>query len=255
MAQKRRLEKILDWLQVHHEINAEDIITQFNVSRDTARRDLVKLEEEGKILRVKGGAVLASQSTALSPYRDRGMPRYKEEIARKAAAYVREHDHIFFDTSTTVELTARLMANKEITAVTNSIDIFQILSERDGYITYLTGGKFNKFHRNFTSFHTAGEVTKYKTDVLFLGACGLGMEGLTSPDEGEAYVKKSMIQSAKKVILLADHTKFNKEFLHQVCDLSQIDLIITDQTPPKQMEQKLRSLHIELMVTEKERGR
>ncbi|WP_419880884.1 DeoR/GlpR family DNA-binding transcription regulator [Peribacillus sp. B-H-3] len=254
MTQKQRLEKILDWLNVQYEITAEDIMDEFKVSRDTARRDLVKLEEDGEIVRVRGGAILSSHMSAVAPYREREMPKSKESIARKASKLIRDHDYVLFDTSTTVEMTARLMNSKNITAVTNSIDIVQILSEREGYTTYLAGGKFNRFNRNFTGFSASEDLKKYKTNVLFLGACGIGVDGLTSPDEEEAHMKNSMISSSEKVIVLADSTKFQKRFFHGVCGLSDIDVLITNTVPHHEIKQKLELFGIELIITEIEGG-
>ncbi|WP_025025388.1 DeoR/GlpR family DNA-binding transcription regulator [Caldalkalibacillus mannanilyticus] len=248
MSQKSRLVQILEWLKVQQEISLEEMMNQFTISRDTARRDLVKLEQQGEIVRIKGGAILSSHGSQVVQYRRREITGAKEKIAQKACTYIHDHDYLLLDTSTTVELTAQYITGKGITVVTNSIDIVNTLSEQVEITVYLTGGKFNPFQRNFVGCHTVEELRKYKVDTLFIGACGIGEEGLTSPDEEEAFVKKSMIQAARKVIVLADYTKFEKEFFHKVCGLEDVDVIITDQEPPEKVKQKIEEQQIELVL-------
>jgi DeoR/GlpR family transcriptional regulator of sugar metabolism len=255
MSQKERLEQIKEWLSIHYEMSIEEIMKQFQVSRDTARRDLVKLEEDGDIVRIKGGAILPSHRYQVSRYQERDITASKERIAKKACSFIHEQDSLLLDTSTTIELVARYMGNRCVTVVTNSIDIMILLSEHPDMEVYMAGGKFNPYHRNFIGPHTAEELRKYKVDKLFIGTCGIGADGLTSPDEGEAYVKKSMIQAANQVIVVTDHTKFHKEFFHKVCDLSEIDVIITDQSPGKELEQKLKDENVELIIVQDEETR
>ncbi|MED1201807.1 DeoR/GlpR family DNA-binding transcription regulator [Heyndrickxia acidicola] len=245
MSQKQRLERVREWLAVHKEITLEGLMEEFEVSRDTARRDLVKLEEDGDVIRVKGGAILSKEVPQIKQYHKRDQTVAKEKIAQKASTFIQDFDFILFDTSTTVALTAKYMKTKEATVLTNSIDIVNILAERPEVKVYMAGGRFNAFNRNFVGFHTAEELEKYKADILFIGACGLGSNGLTTPDEEEAFVKKSMIKAARKVIVLTDHTKFHKDFFHRVCDLSVIDTVITDEWPDEEMQQLMRMHEIE----------
>lgn len=251
MSQKKRIEQIKELLHAHNEISLEDIMEKFQVSRDTARRDLVKLEEDGDIVRIKRGAILSSRHSHIPRYQERNISLEKEHIAQTACSLIHDGDTIIFDTSTTVEVTARYMGNKCVTAITNSIDIVTSLSERPNITVYMVGGKFNPHNRNFVGLHAVEELAKYQAHTLFIGACGIGIEGLTSPDEGEAYVKKGMIEAAHRVIVLTEYTKFQKVFLHKVCGLEEIDIIITDQAPPLEIEQLLHNYNIELIVTNK----
>lgn len=251
MSQKKRIEQIKELLHAHNEISLEDIMEKFQVSRDTARRDLVRLEEDGDIVRVKRGAILSSQHSRVTRYQERNISQEKEHIAQTACSFIHDGDTILFDTSTTVELTARYMSSKDVTAITNSIDIVTNLSERSDITVYMVGGKFNPHNRNFVGLHTVEELAKYQAHTLFIGACGIGTGGLTSPDEGEAYVKKSMMRASQRVIVLTEYTKFQKTFLHKVCGLEEIDIIITNQAPPPEIEQQLYHYNIELIVTNK----
>ncbi|MBM7646177.1 DeoR/GlpR family transcriptional regulator of sugar metabolism [Scopulibacillus daqui] len=252
MNQKQRLEQIKKWLSIYYKMSLEEIMNQFQVSRDTARRDLVKLEEDGEIVRVKGGAILPAHRYQITHYHERDMSRLKEKIAHKACSFIHDQETLLLDTSTTVELTARYIENSGLKVVTNSVDIINVLSGRSDIALFLAGGKFNPYNRNFTGPQTAESISKYSVDKLFIGACGIGLEGLTSPDEDEAYVKKAMIKAARQVILLTDHTKFQKNFFHLVCGLPDIDVIITDRAPAETLYRKLKELDIEVIIADKD---
>lgn len=249
MLQRERLQRIMEMLKIKPEISLEEIIADFNVSRDTARRDLVKLEETGVIVRIKGGGI-SSKSHQVASYRRREMTRAKERIAKAASVFIHDKDTILFDTSTTVELVARHIGERNVTAVTNSIDIITALGENQHVTLYALGGKFNPFHRNFVGSHTTEELRTYHVDTVFLGACGLGKYGLTSPDEEEAYVKKGMIHAASQVILVTDHSKFQKEFLHTIESLQSIHVVITDEAPPVELQEKLDIYDVELIIAD-----
>lgn len=247
MLQKERLQRIMGMLQIKPEISLEEIIEEFNISRDTARRDLVKLEETGEIVRIKGGAI-SSKSHQVPSYRRREMTHAKERIAKAASVFIHDKDTILFDASTTVELVARHIGERNVTAVTNSIDIITALGENQHVTLYALGGKFNPFHRNFVGPRTIEELRTYHVDTVFLGACGLENHGLTSPDEEEAYVKKGMIQAANQVILVTDHSKFQKDFLHTVESLQSIHVVITDAAPPVEIQEKLEIYDVKLII-------
>lgn len=249
MLQRDRLKQIMGMLKIKPEISMEDIIDVFHVSRDTARRDLVKLKETGAIVRIKGGAIPSSHPQ-LTSYLEREISSRKERIADAASLYIHDEDTILLDTSTTVGLVAHKIGERRVKVVTNSVDIVMALSDNENVTLYALGGKFNPFHRNFIGPRTTEELRTYRVDTVFLGACGLGIHGLTSPDEEEAYVKKGMIQAANQVILVTDHSKFQKEFLHKVGSWQDIDVVITNEAPPEELQVKLQEYHITLIITD-----
>jgi DeoR family transcriptional regulator, carbon catabolite repression regulator len=97
-------------------------------------------------------------------------------------------------------------------------------------------------------------LQEYKVDQLFLGTCGVGAESITSPSEEEAFLKRQMIQCARQVIMLADHTKFEREFLHRVCDMSDIDILITNKEPEADVKEKIEQNQVRLIVTDFDKG-
>ncbi|WP_088066618.1 DeoR/GlpR family DNA-binding transcription regulator [Gottfriedia luciferensis] len=255
MYQEQRLSLIKKYLVSNESITLEQICEMLSVSKDTARRDLVKLEEREEIIRIKGGATLPSTNRSFIEYKERVTTVGKECIAQRASLLIRNQSDLLMDTSSTVALIAKFIGNKKVNIITNSIDMVDLFGEFDDIQTFMLPGKFNRKNRNLVGPRTLETLNDFKVDQLFLGACGISTEGITSPDEEEAFLKKKMISCARQVILLADHSKFEKSFLHKVCELKDIDVIVTDQQLDENVKKKIIENNILLIVTdEEERG-
>jgi DeoR family transcriptional regulator, carbon catabolite repression regulator len=249
MIQDERLKNILHYLKENGKIRVDEICDLYQVSRDTARRDLVKLEEDRLIVRTHGGAMLPAVTPHVHRYEERLADRdVKQQIGRYAASFIQDGDTILLDTSTTVQWIADALEARDVEVVTNSIDIVNTLAKKPNVGIHLLGGTFNVWNRNVTGTQTVELLRNYRVQKLFIGACGLIQEGLCSPLAEEAYTKREMIRRADLVIVLADKTKFNKTFLHHVCGLEEIDILITDREPPKLMKETLVQHGVQLIV-------
>ncbi len=250
MQQEERLSLIMQYLKMHQRISIEQICEMYGVSRDSARRDIVKLEERGDIIRIRGGALLPTLSRKTKSYEERLLDDgNKREIGKKAASLVKNGDYIIMDTATTVQYAAENLTTQDHVVVTNSIDIAGLLGRNEEIQTHLIGGQFNGWHRNIVGPRAISMLQDYQVDVLFLGACGITHDGLSTSFVDEAYVKQEMIKRADKIIVLADETKFGKRLFHRVCDLDQVDVIVTDAEPDEQMREVLEKYDIELILT------
>ncbi|GLX70549.1 DeoR/GlpR family DNA-binding transcription regulator [Paenibacillus glycanilyticus] len=254
MFQEERISSIMEHLHEHKRIDIKDICQKFDVSRDTARRDLLRMEELGLILRTHGGAVLPKKSKEIFEYKDRLVKDsdVKRDIGRLAASLVKNGDFIMMDASTTVQFAAEHVTAEQVVAVTNSIDIADVLSRKTSIRTYLLGGELNAQHRFLFGQATIDSLANYQVDKLFLGACGITETGLSYPDVEDGVVKREMIKRANQVILLADHTKFGDQLFYQIAGLDAIDLLITDQQPDPAFMEKLAEHHVELLVVSEE---
>lgn len=252
MYQEERMLAILEFLKKHDRISVDQICSMYDVSRDTARRDLVKLEEQGVISRTRGGAVLPALKNRLQNYQDRlqVVSREKKEIGLLAAALVQDGENIIMDTSTTVQACAEYLQVKDCTVVTNSINQAEILSNKDGIDIHLLGGKINKEHRFLYGASTVEKLTEYHADKVFIGVGGIKDLGLAIAHEEDGMVKKTMIERADQVIVLADHTKFGKPFFYRFAGLAQVDVIVTDKRPDPEMMAILKENGVQLMITD-----
>ncbi|MBC2581289.1 DeoR/GlpR family DNA-binding transcription regulator [Clostridium sp. DJ247] len=252
MYQEERMQLILEHLNENKRISVEEICNLYNVSRDTARRDLVNLERQGSILRTHGGAILPKINEQIKSYSERLLYDIEEKhkIAKLGASLVKERDTVIFDTSTTVQACAELIENKQCTVITTSINVADIISKKTSINIIMPGGRLNSTHRFLYGAATIKMLSNYFADRAFIGVLGISENGITVADDEDAAVTKKMIEQSREVIILADHTKFNKTAVFKVCDLSEIDFIITDKQPEKSFMELLDKNNIGLIIAE-----
>ncbi len=249
LPQPRRLDAICEYLGRHYRIGIEDICRLYGVTRDTARRDVMRLDADGRVMRVRGGAVLPPRGRHVQRYAERAdTAAAKQAIGAAAAALLRDGDRVLFDTSTTVVEVARAVAASPLHAVTNSIDIAEALGGRDGVELHLTGGRFNPWQRSLEGAQARLGLAQFRFDKLILGACAIGPEGLTCPSDEEASLKGAMLRQAAQVIVVADAAKFGKAFMHRLCDFEAIDVLVTDRPLPGVLEETLAALGVHVIV-------
>jgi DeoR/GlpR family transcriptional regulator of sugar metabolism len=249
MNQDERIQSIIHYLKENYKIQLDDICELYGISRDTARRDLVKLEEEGDIIRIRGGAMLPTLTKNTKIYRERmHASENKRGIGQIAASLIKDGDYILMDTATTIQYTAEYLSTKNNVIVTNSIDVAGILCDKPNITTHLLGGELNTWHRNVFGPRTLEMLSDFKVDKLILGACGISSDGLSAPSVDEAYVKLEMIKRADQIIVLADSSKFGKHLFHRICDLGKINILVTNQEPDSKMKDILKNYQVEIIV-------
>ena len=249
LPQAERLDSICAHLSHHYRIGIEEICTQFGVTRDTARRDVVRLDMAGRALRVRGGAVLPPQSRQVEQYARRtGASIGKQAIGHAAAGLLCDGDRVLFDTSTTVLAVARATTAASLSVVTNSIDVAEAFGQQEGVELHVLGGRFNAWQRSLEGAQTRLGVAQFQFDKLILGACAIDPLGLTCPSAEEASLKQAMMGQASKVIVVADSSKFSKAFLHRLCTFDAIDVLVTGQPPPAAIGAALDAVGVQLIV-------
>jgi DeoR/GlpR family transcriptional regulator of sugar metabolism len=174
--------------------------------------------------------------------------REKQVIGKKAATFLKAEDDIILDASTTVQACAEHVENMECTIITNSINSAEILSKHPLVSIHLVGGEFHKKHRYLFGSQAIEKMGKYSVDKAFIGAVGISESGLTSAHEEDGMLKKKMIQQAKQVIVLADHTKFGVNGFFQFGNFTDIDVLITDCMPSSDFIQLLQENGVELVI-------
>lgn len=254
MYQDERLEIILKHLKEKKRMKNEEIYQILDASKDTIRRDLIKLEEQNLIVRIRGGAKLYSFRPLAKNYNERLLEASKEKelIGKQAAKLVNEGEKVIFESSTTVLSLAKNI-DKKCDIITNSIDIAQILCDNEVVNVNILGGKLNKKHKFFYGPSTIDSLSKFHVNKVFLGVLGINEEGLFQEDENEGYMLKKMIEISEKVIVLVDNSKINKKGFFKFCELSQVDTIITDKEIDKKLMEVLKSYEIEIIIASDEK--
>jgi DeoR family transcriptional regulator, fructose operon transcriptional repressor len=213
-------------------VEVAELADVFDVTPETVRRDLTALESAGLLRRVHGGAIVVDLfgfEPALA-VRESVRTSEKARIAQAALAFLPEEGAIALDAgSSTFRLAEILPADRELTVVTNSLPIASLLAGRKELTVHLVGGRV-RGRTQATVDHAALEYLRtVYVDVAFLGTNGLSVErGLTTPDSAEAAVKAAFVASARRNILLADHTKFGGIHFAHFADLAEVDVIITN---------------------------
>jgi len=229
-AEERKL-KILDSLNKDGKVKVCDLSKFYEVSEVTIRRDLQELEEAELIKRVHGGAVL-NDNTKFEPTFSEKIDKFyeeKESVGKLAASMILDGDTIVLDAGTTTLKIVRYITAKDITVLTNSVDIAFELSKKQNVEVILTGGTLRWETRALVGPVADNTFKNFKVDKAFIGVNGICIiNGLTTPNIIEATTKKEMIKIAKKIIVVCDHTKFNRVSFAKIVDVDSIDLIITD---------------------------
>lgn len=249
MHQEERLIKVLEYLNEHNHMSIHDICQMFNVSRDTARRDIVKLINEGTAVRTHGGISLPILKNTIKEYRER-MEAYSDEkkiIAQKALEFIEEGKHYFFDVSTTVSFLAQGI-NKSIWVLTHSLDNIEILSENNDVEVQAIGGCLNKRNRFFYKMDSVNYLDGIRFDAAILGAASITEDGIYYADEEDALIKQAAIKKSNLVIILAEYEKFKLLSYYKGVNWDQIDMIITNKMPPAAFIDIIESNDIKLVV-------
>jgi DeoR/GlpR family transcriptional regulator of sugar metabolism len=228
---RQRREEICKLLNHQGKIDTEKLANDWNVQPITIRRDLEALEEKKLLIRVRGGAIRNDRVRLEFDYHER-MEQNKAEkaaIAKRAAAMIQPGQTILIDTGTTTQLLAReLVGRADLHIVTNSMIVAYELRGALGVEVVLLGGQARR--RGFELIGPIPEklLAGIHADIAFLGADAIDPDsGLYTPDMGGARIEELMIQSASKVVVLADASKIGRRALIRYARLEQVDALIT----------------------------
>jgi len=247
---------ILEELERKGNVEVKKLSRMLNVTEKTIRLDLIRMEKDGLLKRVHGGAVVNirdAEDVISNPLRIANIS-CKEAIAKAAYDYIRTLDEsspvIYIDAGTTTFEFARLLKNfPNLTVITNDLLVAAKLSNYDGHLSVTGGVLSNNVNRYLTGSDTVDTIRKHPTSLCLIGASSLDVEtGLYTHTDNDASVKKAAMSMSRKVVCLADHTKFNKISFVRFADMSEIDVIITDHQTPKEQIRLLEEKGIEVIV-------
>ncbi|HKJ11333.1 MAG TPA: DeoR/GlpR family DNA-binding transcription regulator [Ornithinimicrobium sp.] len=225
-----RHRSILDSLVQHGQVNTQQLATRFGVTHETVRKDLIYLQERGLLRRVHAGAV-GPESVAHEPWvndRTDNLPQ-KRRIAAAAAELVPASGAVLLDSgSTTAALAHQMQSSGSLQVITNSLPVALTLLPKVGSVTTL-GGRVRPETQATADEWALAHLSDMRVDVAFLGANAACLDqGLATPDRAEAAVKAAFIRTARRRVLLADHSKFERESVYSFATLTDIDVLVTD---------------------------
>ncbi|MBB5851119.1 DeoR/GlpR family DNA-binding transcription regulator [Amycolatopsis umgeniensis] len=232
MYAEERQRAILKQARQDGRVDVATLAAAFEITSETVRRDLTALERSGVLRRVHGGAIPVER-LGIEPgldVRDTVMATEKDRIAAAALDQIPAEGAILLDAGTTMGRLASLIpADRELTVVTPSLPIASALANRPGITLMLVGGRLRGHTMASVDSWALNALKDTYVDIAFIGADGLSVErGLTTPDTAEAMVKRAAIASARRSVLLADHTKIGNDHFARFGDLCDVDTLITD---------------------------
>jgi DeoR family transcriptional regulator, carbon catabolite repression regulator len=226
-----RFKKIISLVNSNKRISLLQLEKMLNASRITIQRDLVELENRKLLRRFHGGAMSLEFSQDLYDHdleKTVNVPE-KKKIAAKAVSFIKEGSYIGLDSSSTVYYLSEAFFAGNVMALTCSIDSFRNLSARDDIQVVLAGGRMNKKTNTLNGAETVDMIRRFHFDVVFISAESCIPEsGFFDPHEEEVQIKRALIESSNQTIMLIDSTKITEIRGIKVCDIDEIDYVITD---------------------------
>ncbi|MBP1677308.1 MAG: alkaline phosphatase [Bacteroidetes bacterium] len=254
MLQNQRRDKILELIREDGHAKVTNLSRIFKVTEVTIRQDLESIEKDGFIIREHGGAYLKDIDMNVRNFelQNKDNMAEKQLIARKALEFIQDGDTIILDSgSTTTEMAKLISGYRNLTIITNALNIAIILGAQTGINVVVTGGEFKAPTISLTGQKAADFFQNLHVDKLFLATAGIALKsGLTYPGISDICVKRAMIESADVTYLVADSTKIGKSSFASLGALSLIDYLITDSKIKPDDIEWLKSHDVQFVIAE-----
>ncbi|WP_424766830.1 DeoR/GlpR family DNA-binding transcription regulator [Paenibacillus sp. sgz302251] len=242
-----RYDKIVQLVNERGSIRVTELSEQCQVTEETIRRDLDRLEQAGRLRRSHGGAVSVKDQQPEIPYFEREVTQAdeKKRIAEEAVKLIKPKERILLDASTTAWYMAASMPDIPLTVLTNSIKVAMELSSKGKIEVISTGGILASRSLSYVGPLAERSLDAYHVDKVFFSCKGVHLErGISESNELQARIKHKMVGMADQVILLADSSKFGVQAFTHVADLSDVDAIITDRRLSRELLTQLQEKQI-----------
>ncbi len=251
MALSFRQSEILEIARSEGRVGVENLAERFGVTLQTIRRDLGDLADAGKLDRVHGGAVLRA-GVANIGYEDRRLMNAdaKAAIARACAAMVPENSSVFLNIGTTTEAVARALLNhRNLTVVTNNLNVANILAANESCDVIVAGGVLRRSDGGLVGDLTTEAIAHFKVDHAIIGTSALDKDGdLLDFDPQEVRVSRAILRQARASCLVTDASKLDRRAPVRIASLAEIGRVVTDRAFPAELAQKCREWGTEVVV-------
>ncbi|MBU5442816.1 DeoR/GlpR family DNA-binding transcription regulator [Paenibacillus sp. MSJ-34] len=249
---EERKKTILQLLTQDEKVRVPHLAERLNVSSETIRRDLDRLEKEGLLKKVYGGAVKARMHAAELPYLQRMQTNReeKEAIGKLAAGLVKDGETIMIDNgTTTIEVIRHLHERPDVTIVTHSVSAMMLAMERFPGRVIFAGGEIDVSLQSAGGALTERLLEQLKVHKAFISVGGISLvDGITDYDLKEASVSRKMMERAEEAIVLADHSKLGASAFAKIADLQEVSMMIIGRQCPEEWIEHLRRKQIEIAL-------
>jgi DeoR family transcriptional regulator, glycerol-3-phosphate regulon repressor len=233
-ASNYRQSQIVALLQQSKRVVVEDLAAHFGVTSQTIRRDLNELGEARQLVRVHGGAIVASGVENLA-YEARQLVAQtpKRLIGEAAAKLIPDNSSLFINIGTTTEEVAKaLVGHSGLLVITNNLHVASELYNSKAIEVFLTGGMIRQNDGGIVGAVTVAQIEQFRVDVAVIGTSAIDPNGtLLDFDVREVETSRAIIEHARKIVLVADSSKFSRSAPVRIAHLSEIDVFVTDRLP------------------------
>ena len=224
---------IIDIIDKKGNVSISELTELFNVSGETIRKDLLMLEKDGALERTHGGAVKVSRAIGRMPLvvRKQSFVKEKYELCQNAVLLINNGDFISIDAGSTAYEFAKLIVKRfsELTVLTNSVDVMNVLSENEGITVILTGGEYYSKEAAFVGHITCDTIKNLHTCKAFIFPAAISLEyGLTEYQSVFIDIQRAYMNNTDRVYLLADSDKFEIRASYKICDVDKNIAFVTD---------------------------
>jgi len=246
--------KILESLKSDGQVNVKELSEVLGVTGVTIRNDLAQLEKKKVLIRARGGAIRIEQNHTEEDYplsdKQKKHLFEKIEIGKKASELIEENNTIIIDSgSTTFELAKNLKKFKDLTVITNALNVATLLAENNNINVIVPGGILKKNSLSLVGILAQNGFKDYFCDKLFLGVDGFDLDfGISTPNPEEAHLNQIMIGISKEVIVVADSSKFQKRGFAFIAPLNKINTVVTDKGILPEHKAKLENVGIKVII-------
>lgn len=249
-----RRNAILEKLQAERRVVVSELSQIYKVSEETIRRDLEKLENDGFVIKSYGGAVINENANVDLPFniRKKRNVTSKQKIAEVISSRIKDGTSIMLDASSTAVYIAKaLKERKNLTLITNSIEILIEMFDTPNVNVLSTGGAMREGSFALVGPQTDKMLKSYHVDVAIVSAKGFDLEtGMTDTEELHANNKKTMLHAGREKVLAVDSSKFGKTAFTEIGTLEDISMVVTDAKPDEVWLQAFKEYGIECIYPE-----
>ncbi|EIU7556634.1 DeoR/GlpR family DNA-binding transcription regulator [Providencia rettgeri] len=250
MLPSERRDFIYRYVHEHQTVSISDLVELMNVSHMTVRRDIRMLEEKGKVTSVSGGVKLNDALRQELPWSEKARlhHRHKREIGQFASSLVEDGQVVYLDAGTTTFEIARVLGERfNLTIVTNDFSIMQYLMNKSQLNLYHTGGQVDKRNHSCVGNTAAMMLQTLNVDIAFISTSSWDIQhGVSTPHEEKVQIKQTILDVARRCVLVSDSSKFGKYGMFRVCPLNQLHDIICDDQLPTDVVQRITEQNIKL---------
>ena len=251
-----RQEHILEQLRMSGHVEVDELASTFDVTTQTIRRDLGNLCDLGLAARVHGGARrIVSTSTVAYEDRRRADVQEKLAIAQKTAGLIPDGCSVAINIGTTTEQVAQALSlHRNLTVISNNINVIHILQNTRVRSLIIVGGEVRLSDGAIVGSDAVDAIRNFKVDYAVIGASALDMDGsVLDFDQREVAVARAILANARTRILVCNRSKFGVSAPHRICDLHQLDFVVTDNVPPRPFTAAARTASTRIITTDERR--